>query len=125
MKQLLPVPHNSLCAQLDPNHSHANPAMEQNSQNKIHSHSAAQNREETWVATSQQRSKLDAKQFGAMLDVYDKNMCSHVLSSISVPKPVEMIKKLEARKKKEKAQGEGRSECCDYLNHLITLLPSM
>lgn len=74
------------------------------------------------MAISQQRSKLDAKQFG---DVYDKNMCSHVLSSISVPKPVEMIKKLEARKKKEKAQGEGRSECCDYLNHLITLLPSM
>ena len=117
--------HTSLCAQLDPNHTHAIPAMEQNSQNNIHSHYAAQNREGTWVAISQQRSKLDAKQFGAVLDVYDKNMCSHVLSSISVPKPVEMIKKLEARRKKEKAHGEGRSECCDYLNHLITLLPSM
>jgi len=76
---------------------------------------------------------LDPRQFGETLDLYDKTeWLSRELSSTVVPEPLEMIKKLQARrdKKKENTTEEaqenttetGLRECCDFLNALITLL---
>lgn len=101
----------------------ANPAMEEDPQNNTHGHYAPQNRDEMGVAMSKYERQLDAEGFGEILDAYDNKMHLHVLSSIKVPKPVEMLDKLEIQNKK--SPEEGLSECCEFLNHLVTLLPSM
>ena len=77
------------------------------------------------AAIDRHSDKLDAQQFGKMLDVYDQeNWLS--LSSIVVPKPLEMIQKLKARREKqekaaqkENATETGLRESCDFLNDLI------
>ena len=104
--------------------TYASPVMDQNPQNNIHGHYAPHNREEMGLALSHYEHKLGAEEFSAMFDAYDKNMHSSVLAYNEVPRPIKMLRKLKARNT-EKALEEGRSECCDLLNHLTTLLPSM
>ena len=96
--------------------------MEQNARNYNHGHYAAQNREEMGEAISRHSDKLDARQFGEMLDLYDKEKWLSLPSTV-VSEPLEMIKKLQARRdKKENTTETGLRECCDFLNNLITLL---
>ena len=84
------------------------------------------------AAISKRTRELVAREFGEMLDVYDKDY-KPLLSSIAVPRPVAMVEKLNPQKKKntgKTAQKEkttekepGLRECCHFLNDLIRQLP--
>ena len=102
--------------------------MMQDAPNYHHDHYAAQNRKEMGAAISKHLMTLNAQEFAKMLDMYDKDYL-HPLSSIAVPEPVEMIKKLIPQKKRtdetEETTAAALRECCGFLNTLIKLLPCM
>ena len=91
-------------------------------------HYVSHNREEMGAAVSSHI--CDAAEFAKMLDSYDsKKWVRFELELANVPLPVEMTRKLKARKKGKTTQEEtevtpGQRECADFLNGLIKRLPS-
>ena len=107
--------------------SHSNPAMEQKTKKYRVGHYAVQNREEVGAAIFKNASKVKMEEFANILDIYDEARGPQPISP-----PVEMIQELVKIDREEK-KGEttqekmkrSQSACCDLLNGLIGLLPSM